>query len=236
MNNEFKDKTKELIELYKSLNNIDYKTSKKDKLIEIHQYNLNIQKDTYNTIKTYLNNFLTYINNLNNLDDYYDELRILSITKNKVPTLEELNITNYISLISINENNILTQEINNFYRKINEIIINIQNKRNEIDKIKTEIEETKNKIENLEKERKIKLKIISKEKNKITNEINELEEEIKKTFILNIFKKDYIYSKIDILKQEYDSYNQKEIELNKDYDKKIKIEKEKVKTLINKLD
>ncbi|MBQ8535264.1 MAG: hypothetical protein IJ463_06230 [Bacilli bacterium] len=138
-----KNKINELKNLYDNLTNIKYKPIKNKNILETHKYNLNLQEETYNNLILFLKNFIKEIKE-NYDEDYYDDLIRLTTTKNKVPTLEELNISNYISLRSINLNKELTKEINNFYREINEIIDIIQ-------KEKTKQQEKINKIIELNK-------------------------------------------------------------------------------------
>ena len=98
-----KNKINELKDLYKNLTNIDYKSVKNKNQIEIHKYNLNLQEETYNNLILFLKNFIKEIKEKYS-EDNYDDLMRLTITQDKVPKLEELNISNYISLRSINLN------------------------------------------------------------------------------------------------------------------------------------
>lgn len=223
----------ELKDLYDNLTKIKYKPIKNKNIIETHQYNLNLQEETYNNLISYLNSLIKHIKE-NNTEEYYDELIKITTTKNKVPTLEELNIANYISLRSINLNKKLTKEINNFYREINEIIDNIQEEKEKQQKEKEKQQEKINKIielykkiEKIKEEQHVKLKELNQEKIRIENEIENTQIELNKTFIFNIFKKDLLNSKIDLLKQEYIQYEENIKQLNKDY--KDKIEKEELK-------
>lgn len=216
----------ELKDLYDNLTKIKYKPMKNKNIIETHQYNLNLQEKTYNNLISYLNNLIKHIKE-NNTEEYYDELIKITTTKNKVPTLKELNISNYISLRSINLNKKLTKEINNFYREINEIIDNIQKEKEKQQEKINKIIELNKKIEKIKLEQNIKLNELKQEKIHIENEIENTQEELNKTFIFNIFKKDSLNSKIDLLKQEYNQYEENIKQLNKDY--KDKIEKEELK-------
>lgn len=216
----------ELKDLYDNLTKIKYKSIKNKNIIETHKYNLNLQEETYNNLISYLNNLINNIKE-NNLEEYYEELIKITTTKNIVPTLEELNISNYISLRSINLNKILTKEINNFYREINEMIDNIQEEQEKQQEKINKIIELNKKIEKIKAEQHIKLKELKQEKIRIENEIENTQIELNKTFIFNIFKKDYLNSKIDLLKQEFNQYEENINKLNKDY--KIKIDKEELK-------
>lgn len=216
----------ELKDLYDNLTKIKYKPMKNKNIIETHQYNLNLQEKTYNNLISYLNNLIKHIKE-NYTEEYYDELIKITTTKNKVPTLKELNISNYISLRSINLNKKLTKEINNFYREINEIIDNIQKEKEKQQEKINKIIELNKKIEKIKAEQRIKLNELKQEKIHIENEIENTQVELNKTFIFNIFKKDSLNSKIDLLKQEYNQYEENIKQLNKDY--KDKIEKEELK-------
>lgn len=216
----------ELKDLYDNLTKIKYKPMKNKNIIETHQYNLNLQEETYKNLISYLNNLIKHIKE-NYTEEYYDELIKITTTKNKVPTLKELNISNYISLRSINLNKKLTKEINNFYREINEIIDNIQKEKEKQQEKINKIIELNKKIEKIKAEQHIKLNELKQEKIHIENEIENTQVELNKTFIFNIFKKDSLNSKIDLLKQEYNQYEENIKQLNKDY--KDKIEKEELK-------
>lgn len=223
-----KNKINELKNLYENLINIKYKPIKNKNILETHKYNLNLQEETYNNLILFLKNFIKEIKE-NYDEDYYDDLMRLTITQNKVPKLEELNISNYISLRSINLNKELTKEINNFYREINEIIDIIQLKQKKHTEKLNKIIELNKKIEKLKEEKFIKLKELKQEKIRIEHEIENTQIELNKTFIFNIFKKDLLNSKIDLLKQEYNQYEENIKQLNKDY--KDKIEKEELKLI-----
>ena len=84
--------------------------------------------------------------------------------------------------------------------------------------------ELNKKIEKIKIEQHIKLNKLRQEKIRIENEIENTQIELNKTFI---FKKDFLNSKIDLLKQEYNQYEENIKQLNKDY--KDKIEKEELK-------
>ena len=223
----------ELKDLYDNLTKIKYKPIKNKNIIEIHKYNLNLQEETYNNLISYLNNLIKHIKE-NNTEEYYDELIKITTTKNKVPTLEELNIANYISFRSINLNKKQAKETNNYYREINEIIDNIKKEKEKQKELQSKQQEKKNKIielkkkkEKIKEEQHIKLKELKQEKKRIENEIENTKIELNKTFIFNIFKKDLLNSKIDLLNQEYNQYEENIKQLNNDY--KIKIDKEELK-------
>ena len=215
-----KNKINELKNLYDNLTNIKYKPIKNKNILETHKYNLNLQEETYNNLILFLKNFIKEIKE-NYDEDYYDDLIRLTTTKNKVPTLEELNISNYISLRSINLNKELTKEINNFYREINEIIDIIQKEKTKQQEKINKIIELNKKIEKIKEEKYNKLKELKQEKIRIENDINNTQIELNKTFIFNILKRDSLSSKIDLLKQEYNQYEENIKQLTKDYKDKI---------------
>lgn len=221
-----KNKINELKNLYDNLINIKYKPIKNKNILETHKYNLNLQEETYNNLILFLKNFIKEIKE-NYDEDYYDDLMRLTITQDKVPKLEELNISNYISLRSINLNKELIKEINNFYREINEIIDIIQKEKEKHQEKINKIIELNKKIEKIKEEKYNKLKELKQEKIRIENDINNTQIELNKTFIFNILKRDSLSSKIDLLKQEYNQYEENIKQLNKDY--KEKIEKEELK-------
>lgn len=221
-----KNKINELKNLYDNLINIKYKPIKNKNILETHKYNLNLQEETYNNLILFLKNFIKEIKE-NYDEDYYDDLMRLTITQDKVPKLEELNISNYISLRSINLNKELIKEINNFYREINEIIDIIQKEKEKHQEKINKIIELNKKIEKIKEEKYNKLKELKQEKIRIENDINNTQIELNKTFIFNILKRDSLSSKIDLLKQEYNQYEENIKQLNKDY--KDKIEKEELK-------
>ena len=225
LNKEFNNKTDILKGLFKELKELKYNKSKVS--LSKHIENINIQKETYEKIITYIDDFSKYIENIKeneNILDYYDELLKLSILLNKIPKLKEITIEKNISLISLSLNNKLNNKITIFDRTIKDLLKRIDEYREKENEIINKVEKIANDKENI-------LKTINREKKKIKKEIEELTKELNNTFKLNVFKIDKLKSKIDLLNEELKQYIEKESLLQDEFEDKIYKENLKIDKL-----
>lgn len=225
LNKEFNNKIEELKNLFKELKEIKYHKAKIS--LNKHIENINIQKETYEKIITYIDVFSKYIENIKeneNILDYYDELLKLSILINKIPKLKEIKIEKNISLISISLNNKLNNKLTIFDRTINHLL-------KRIDEYREKENEIIEKVEKIVKDKENILKKINREKKKINTEIEELTKELNNTFKLNVFKIDKLKSKIDLLNEELKQYKEKENDLHDEFSDKIYKENLKIDKL-----
>ena len=211
--------------LIKNLNEVTYKKTKitSNDLVKEHTYNLRKETECVKTFICYLEETSEFIYALKKDDilNFYEELKQVKDTKNKIKVNKELNISNYISLTSLSNNKKLNAKIDSFYLEISNIIDDIdcfyvnENKINDkITKISAQKQEiTQNIID---------------EKQNIKKQIEKFQEELSKISKLNIFKRDKIKSDIDLLNQELILYEEKEIQINKEYNEKIIKENSKI--------
>ena len=92
------NKIDRLNSLIKNLTEVTYKKTKitSNDLIKEHSYNLKVHTESINTFISYLEEFSGFISILRNHDilNFYEELKQVKDTKNKIKIKKELNISN----------------------------------------------------------------------------------------------------------------------------------------------